>query len=87
MDVVFKWPGSVHDTRKLANSQLNRMLRDEIIPPCKWQLTEGEDPVPVLLLGDPAYPLMQYVMKEYAAGGSTPKEQYFGYKLCIVHET
>ena len=34
------------------------------------------------LLGDPAYPLMPYLMKEFAAGGSTPREQYFGYKLC-----
>ena len=25
---------------------------------------------------------MPYVMKEYAAGGSTPRKQYFGYKLC-----
>lgn len=82
MDVVVKWPGSVHDARMFANSQLNQMLRDEVIPPCKRQVIDGEDPVPVLLLGDPAYPLMPYIMKEYAAGGSTPREQYFGYKLC-----
>ena len=36
----------------------------------------------MFLLGDPAYPLMPYLMKEYAGGGSTVQEQYFGYRLC-----
>ena len=55
MEIVVKWLRSIHDARMFANSQLNRILRDEVIPPCKRQVTEGEDPVPVLLLGDPAY--------------------------------
>ena len=82
MDVVVKWPGSVHDARMFANLKLNELLRSEVIQPCRRQVVEGEDPIPVLLLGDPACPLMPYLMKEYAAGGSTPREQYFGYKLC-----
>jgi hypothetical protein len=82
MDVVIKWPGSVHDARIFGNSKLNEMLRNEVIPPCKRHVLDEEAPLPVFLLGDPAYPLMPYIMKEYAAGGSTPREQYFGYKLC-----
>ncbi|KAK0146967.1 putative nuclease HARBI1 [Merluccius polli] len=63
MDVVMKWPGSVHDAQKK-------------------QIVDDEEAIPIFLLGDPAYPLMPYLMKEYSSGGSTPQEQYFG--LCLL---
>ena len=77
MDVVVKWPGSVHDARMLANSRLNFLLKNEQIPPCRCKILDEE--LLVYIIGDPAYP---FLMKEYAGGGTTCQEQYFGYKLC-----
>ena len=80
-DVVIKWPGSVHDAGIFGNSELNKNLRSGVIPLCLRVIVQEEQPVSICILGDPAHPLLPYLMKEFAKGGSTPHEQFYGYKL------
>ena len=71
---------SVHDARMFANSKLNHLLKHEIISQCRRKILN--DDVLVFIIGDPVYPLIPYLMKEYAGGGTNIQKQYFGYRLC-----
>ncbi|XP_068697198.1 uncharacterized protein [Montipora foliosa] len=61
------------------------MLRNGSIPSLPKVIVPNTDPVPICVLGDRAYPLLPYVMKEFPGGGSTPEEQFFGWRLCSAH--
>ena len=55
--------------------------RNEYILSCSKFIVEGEDPVPVCILGYTTHPLLPNLMKEYVHGGSNEKEQFFGFKF------
>ena len=78
---MVKWPGSVHDARIFANSKVNGLFRNEAIYQCYQKILDEEDAVPACILGDPAYPLLPYLMKDFPGGGNTIQGQFFGWRL------
>ena len=77
LDVVVKWPGSVHDSTIFLNSSINRKLRNR---ECEKVLVEGRDVITIYLIRDTAYPLFPFIMKEYPGRGEKQREKYFNYK-------
>ena len=44
-------------------------------------IVPSEDPVPICFLGDPTYPFLPFLTKEYTNDGKIPDEQIFGFRL------
>lgn len=72
IDVDIRWPGATHDAKVFSHSSINGVvsrngvLEEQTQPYVCRTLLPGRDKVDLLLLGDPAYPLLPYIMKEYA---------------------
>ena len=63
MNVNVGWTGSVyvHDARILSNSCLIEERQEHFYPTQSVQILAGV-PVPVVILGDPAYPLLPWLL-------------------------
>ena len=81
IDVYVGWPGRVHDARVFANSSLyQRGQGGNLLPDWKEEIAGKE--VPIVLLGDPAYPLLPWLMKAYPNNGHlTPEQKRYNYRL------
>ena len=66
MDVECKWPSSVLDTKVFANSSICKRLRSSDSPTIFQTISNSEVKIPNYLIGDPAYPLLPYCMREYS---------------------
>ena len=81
VDVYIGWPGRVHDARVFANSSLYQRGQSKTLLP-DWKETIGGRNVPLVLLGDPAYPLLQWLMKAFPDNGRlSQQEKHFNYRL------
>ena len=80
VDVEVRWPGSVHDARVYANCQINKKFVSKEYPRVYQELIPGCVPVMPFLLGDPAYPLLPNIIKEYSSC-NTDKQLLFNNML------
>ena len=79
IDAYIGWPGKLHDVRVFYNSSFYRKGSQGTLF-LEWtRQIEGVD-VPILILGDPAYPLLPWLMKPYPETSRiTSDEKYFNY--------
>ena len=54
---------AIYNARISSNSKLNAIFREGVVHDCSKIIVEGEPPIPISILGDPAYPLLPYIMK------------------------
>ena len=81
IDIYVGWPGRVHDARVFVNSSLYKKGQDGALFP-DWKRTISGKEIPLLMLGDPAYPLLPWLMKAFPDNGSLSCEQKtFNYRL------
>ena len=67
-NVYVGWPGQVHDARVFANSALYVQGQEGTLLP-QWNKQIGGKDVPLVVLGDPAYPLLPWLMKAFPDNG------------------
>ena len=81
LNIFVGWPGSCHDARIFANSEIFVKGEEGSLLPNTTQRISRVD-VPVVLLGDPAYPLLRWLMKPFSdLGRLTREQQRFNYCL------
>ena len=80
-DINVGWPGSVHDARVFGNTDLYKYGDNgHLFPNCKVRYHNVD--VPLLVIGDPAYPLLEWMMKPYSDTGRLTRQQLnFNYRL------
>ena len=84
LDIYVGWPGRVHDSQVFSNSSLNKRGQTGVLLPDWKEQFAGKD-VRLVILGDPAYPLLSWLMKAFPNNGhlSTEKKR-FNYRLSKV---
>lgn len=86
-DVVIGWPGSVHDARVFSNSAIFTMGNEgKLFPQDLVKEICGVD-IPPLLVGDPAYPLLPWLLKGYPRNEASENQKKFNYNLSRARMT
>ena len=64
IDVYINWPGKVHDALVFVNSSLYKGVENGKLFPRRIKIINEVD-VPLVILYDPAYPALPWLMKPY----------------------
>ena len=64
-NVEIRWPGSVHDARIFRSCNVEKGYSTGKFKFFYKELLPGHEGVPQLLLSDPTYPLLPYVMRKF----------------------
>ena len=87
-DVVGGWPGSVHDARVLSNSHLYQLGNEGKLFSGGISEDINGTIINPLLLGDPAYPLLPWMMKPYPETPDiSPSHKNFNFRLSRARMT
>ena len=70
MDTYIEWPGKVREARVLVNSSLYQNATSSTLLP-NWNRRLCGVDIPLIILGDPAYPLCLWLMKPYIENSNT----------------
>ena len=80
MNTYVGWPGSVNDASILSSSEVLTKGEVGTLVPNSVRVISGVR-VPVVILGDPAYPLLSWLMKPYTGSGLRDRQRRFNYQL------
>lgn len=87
-DIVIGWPGSVHDARVLGNSRLYQRGNEGRLFTGNVSEDISDTSISPFLLGDPAFPLLSWLMKGYIGkSNSCAAHRTFNYRLSCARMT
>jgi hypothetical protein len=78
--------GKHHDTHVLWESSLYLKAGSGDLLPRRTEYIDNTE-VPVFLIGDPAYPLLPWLMKAYPSNNLTEEQKLFNYRLSRTRMT
>ena len=79
LDISVGHCGKHHDSYAFRHSTLfDHISRGQLLP--DWTRGIRGVEVPLFLVGDPAYPLLSWLMKAFPTAGSTAEQRYFNYR-------
>ena len=76
MKVECVCPGSVPDAKMFSHSEINKNLRNGLLPNSLQTLVAERPELPNYIIGDPTYPLTPYRIKEFDSCSSNGKVIY-----------